>query len=289
MSKPSSLRAGLGRLLVGLGLTEVAVAAAEEVLPLTPEAPLVPREIRVYLPPGGVTPETPLVLALDGQNMPAWRLAETVARLAEERRIVAPVVVAIANTPDRVEEYGLAGTPDYKGRGRLAADFQRFVLAQVLPAVRERYGLHADPARTGLMGASLGGLSVLDLAWRRPDLFGFAGVFSGSLWWRGEEGDWQAHQRSRLAHRFVRETARRPALRLWFQAGTLDETDDRDGNGVIDAIQDTTELVDELAAKGFTRGRDVVYHQVEGGRHDEATWAEALPVFLEWALPARRE
>lgn len=289
MSKPSSLRAGLGRLLVGLGLTEVAAVAAEELLPLTPEAPLAPREVRVYLPPGGVTAETPLLLALDGQNMPAWRLAETMARLAEERRIVAPVVVAVANTPDRIEEYGLAGTLDYKGRGRLAAAFQRFVVTEVLPAVRARYGLRADPARTGLMGASLGGLSVLDLAWRRPDLFGFAGVFSGSLWWRGEDGDWQAHQRSRLAHRFVRATERRPALRLWFQAGTLDETDDRDGNGVIDAIQDTTELVDELAAKGFTRGRDVVYHQVEGGRHDEATWAEALPVFLEWALPAPRE
>jgi iron(III)-enterobactin esterase len=116
------------------------------------------------------------------------------------------------------------------------------------------------------------------------------GLTFGSRWWRGEDGDWQAHQRSRLAHRFVRETARRPALRLWFQAGALDETDARDGNGVIDAIQDTTELVDELAAKGFTRGGDVVHPpQVEGGRHHEATWAEALPVFLEWALPARRE
>ena len=289
MSKSSSLRAGFGRLLVGLGLAEVAAPAAEEVLPVSPPEGLAAREVRVYLPPGGVGPDTPLLLALDGQNMPAWRLAETVARLAEERRIAAPVVVAVANTPDRIEEYGLAGALDSKGRGRLAAEFQRFLVTEVLPAVRRRYGLRADPARTGLMGASLGGLSALDLAWRRPDLFGFVGVFSGSLWWRGEDGDWQAHQRSRLAHRFVRETARRPELRLWFQAGTQDETDDRDGNGVIDAIQDTTELVDELAAKGFRRGEDVVYHQVEGGRHDEATWAQALPVFLEWALPARRE
>jgi hypothetical protein len=62
----------------------------------------------------------------------------------------------------------------------------------------------------------------------------------------------------------VRETARPPRLRLWFETGTRDETDDRDGNGVIDAIQDTTELVDALTALGYAAGLDVVYVQVEG-------------------------
>jgi len=135
------------------------------------------------------------------------------------------------------------------------------------------------------MGASLGGLNALDLAWAHPDVFGTVGVFSGSLWWRGEDGDWRAAQRSRLAHRLVRETERAPKLRLWFEAGTADETDDRDGNGVIDAIQDTTELIDELAAKGFRRDVDVSYHEVAGGQHHEVTWAEALPEFLKWAFP----
>ena len=285
MSKPGKLRARLGRILFGLGASEL--AAHEEVLPPLPHATLAPREIRLYVPSGGVQADTPVIIALDGQNMPAWKLAETVAELEKSGAIVAPLVVAVPNSPQRIDEYGLAGTPDYAGRGKLAADFQRFLTQQVLPAVAERYQLNLAPERTGLMGASLGGLSALDLAWHRSDLFGFAGVFSGSLWWRGEDGDWQAHQRSRLAHRFVREARAKPALRLWFEAGTADEKDDRDGNGVIDAIQDTTEFIDELVAKGFRRGSDVAYHEIAGGEHNERTWAQALPVFLRWALPGR--
>ena len=71
-------------------------------------------------------------------------------------------------------------------------------------------------------------------------------------------------------------------------AGTLDETDDRDGNGVIDAIQDTTELMDELAAKGYQREIDMVYVQVDGGRHNQSTWAIVLPDFLRWAFPVQQ-
>src|SRR5258708_29171907 len=133
----------------------------------------------------------------------------------------------------------------------------------------------------------MGGLGALGAAGRRPQVVGFGGIFSGSLWWRADNSSVAAQQASRIAHRRVRETKARPELRLWFQAGTRDETADRDGNGVIDAIQDTTELVDELVAKGFRRGDDVAYHESDGGEHHESTWARALPEFLRWALPPR--
>jgi enterochelin esterase-like enzyme len=110
-------------------------------------------------------------------------------------------------------------------------------------------------------------------------------VFSGSLWWRSDDTDATTQQSSRITHRVVRETCPRAAARFWFQAGTEDETEDRDGNGVIDAIQDTTELVDELAAAGWVRGHDVVYRETPGGRHHEGTWAGELPEFLRWAWP----
>jgi enterochelin esterase-like enzyme len=217
--------------------------------------------------------------------MEAWRLEAALAALSAKGEIAEPLVVAISAGNDRLDEYGMAGTPDYAGRGRKAADFQRFVVEVVLPAVRARYGVTAEPARTGVMGASLGGLAAFDLAWRHPEVFGFAGVFSGSFWWRGDDSSPAAKQASRLAHRLVRETPQPPRLRLWFEAGTKDETDDRDGNGVIDAIQDTTELMDELGRRGFRRGPDMAYVEIAGGEHNEATWARALPGFLEWALP----
>lgn len=251
---------------------------------------LQPRTITVYLPPGyDVTRAQPypLLLALDGQTMPQWRLAETLDELVAAGAIEPVVVAAVPASSDRMDEYGTAGTLDHAGRGRRAEKFQQLLVDEVLPWVRGNHHVAADAAQTGIFGASLGGLCALDSAWRRPQVFGLAGVFSGSLWWRADDSTVAAKQASRIAHRLVRETAAKPSLRLWFEAGTRDETEDRDGNGVIDAIQDTTELIDELAAKGFVRGRDVVYHEIEGGEHHEATWARALPEFLRWAFPPR--
>lgn len=280
------LKAGLAGLLAipAVGAPDPRV----EVLERVDFGRLEPREVRVYLPAGPVTAATPLLIALDGQNLAAWRLEEALAGVAAQDRRISPVVVAIPAGRDRIEEYGMADTPDYAGRGKLAADFQRVVVDRVLPAVRARYGIAADPARTGIMGASLGGLAAFDLAWRHPDVFGVAGIFSGSFWWGGEDGPAAVKQASRLAHRLVRGTPARPvAPRLWFSVGTKEETDDRDGNGVIDAVQDTTELIDELERKGGKRGERLAFVLVEGGEHNEAAWARALPGFLDWALPSR--
>lgn len=246
------------------------------------------RALTVYLPPGYDVRRAqpyPLLLALDGQTMPQWRLAETLDELVPAGAIEPVVVAAVPASSDRMDEYGTAGTLDHAGRGRRAQAFQELLADGVLSWLRAHHHVAAEPARTGIVGASLGGLCAFDSAWRRPQVFGVAGVFSGSLWWRSDDSSVAAKQASRIAHRRVRETAAKPALRLWFQAGTRDETEDRDGNGVIDAIQDTTELIDELVAKGFIRGRDVVYHEIEGGAHHETTWAGALPEFLRWAFP----
>ncbi|MDP1581168.1 MAG: alpha/beta hydrolase-fold protein [Candidatus Didemnitutus sp.] len=278
-----SVPAPFARMLqtLGLGNTEHAAVELRNV-----SAPgLEPRTVRLYLPPGEVRADTPLLLAFDGQTLPHWHLAETISQLALERAIRAPLVVAVDATRDRIEEYAMAGQRDYAGRGNLAPAFQQLMVGRVLPAVRQRFGLVAAPARTGVFGASMGGLCAFDLAWRHPEIFGFGGVFSGSLWWRADNTDPVAQQASRLAHLMVRATVAKPPLRLWFQAGTKDETNDRDGNGVIDAIQDTTELIDDLVRNGFERGRDVRYLEQINGEHSERTWAEVLPQFLRWALP----
>lgn len=251
---------------------------------------ITPRRVTVYLPPGYDAARArryPLLLALDGQTMPQWRLAETLDELTGTGAIEPVVVAAVPASAERMDEYGMAGQLDFAGRGRHAKALQDLLAGEVLPWLRERHQVAPDAARTGIFGASLGGLCAFDTAWRRPQVFGLAGIFSGSLWWRADDSSVAAQQASRLAHRTVRETATRPALRLWFQSGTRDEAADRDGNGVIDAIQDTTELVDELLAKGFRRGEEVAYHEVEGGEHHESTWARALPEFLRWAWPAR--
>ncbi len=277
----------LGRLLKFMGLGRPGVRT--EMLGDLPWPGLAPREITVYLPPDfHPRAGAPLLIALDGQTMARWKLGPAVTKLAAANAVVQPVVVTIPASPDRGEEYGMAGLPDFMGRGKLATEFQEYLVSGVVPVIRQRYGAGLEPARTGIWGASMGGLAAFDTAWRHPEIFGLAGIFSGSMWWREDDSSAAAQQGSRLAHRRVRETATKPAVRFWFQAGTADETADRDGNGVIDAIQDTTELIDTMVDRGFERGRDVFYTQTRGGRHHEATWARELPKFLRWALPPKK-
>ena len=191
------------------------------------------------------------------------------------------IVVALDCSPDRIREYGTVGIPNAQGFGDRAGEYQQFLLDEVMPYIEREYPAATGPALTGIMGLSLGGLSAFDLAWRHPERFGRVGVLSASFWWRTDDSSPKAKQASRIMHRRVRETAGRPALRMWFESGRRDETSDRDSNGTIDAIQDTEELMRELAAKGFVRDRDMVHVLAEGG-HDLGTWRVMLPQLLVW-------
>ena len=245
------------------------------------------RTLTVYLPPGYEdTPSRswPLLLAHDGQDMDAWKLRDALARHHAAGGDT-PVVATLAAGADRMDDYGTAGVANVHGQGTRAEDFQKFVVETVLPRLRRRYRIRQSPAHTAVIGASLGGLSAFDLAWRHSNRFGIVGAFSASFWWRTDNTDAAAQQASRISHQLVRTTPTMPPLRLWFQTGTRDEASDRDGNGVIDAIQDTTELIDELVARGFCRGGDIAYREVPGGEHNPATWAKVLPEFLAWAFP----
>lgn len=276
--KSASSRTGIGRWLRRLG-----GGARVEPLRGPGVRGLDDRTVELWLPPGFEPGRpAPLLLMLDGQTASQWRLREALELLAAEGRS-APVVAAVPASRARLDEYGTAGVSDFAGRGRLAKLFQDYLVYEVLPAAREHCGLAPDRARTGIFGASMGGLCAFDTAWRHPEVFGVAGMFSGSFWWRADDSSPAAQQASRIVHRRVRETKTRPPLRLWFQAGTRDETSERDRNGVIDAIQDTRELMGELATRGFREGGDMVYREVEGGEHHEPTWAGVLPEFLRWA------
>jgi enterochelin esterase-like enzyme len=246
------------------------------------------RPIDVLLPPGyHLHPEqTYNVLYLnDGQDIEALRLRQTLDRLYAHGELEQLIVVGIHATANRLREYGTAGRPNAQCLGALARKYSRFVTDEVMPAMQQRYRIRRGPACTAIAGFSLGGLMAFDLGWRRPDCFGTVGAFSGSFWWRTDDSSAAAKQSSRIMHRRVREWPTCPAIRAWFQAGTEDETSDRDGDGVIDAIQDTTELVDALVARGLVVGRDLLYVEVPGGQHHQSTWSKIMPSFLTWAFP----
>ena len=75
-----------------------------------------------------------------------------------------------------------------------------------------------------------------------------------------------------------------PDLKFWFQAGTNDEKSDRNGNGVIDSIDDTLDLIVELTKKGYRPFHDIDYVETQEGEHNHNTWKKVMPEFLKWAF-----
>ncbi len=226
-----------------------------------------------------------LLILNDGQELAALGLPSTLARLQAEHRLAPLLVVAVHATRDRLVEYGTIGVANGYRQGTRAAGYRAFLREELLPAITQRYRVLGGPEHTAIAGFSLGGLTAFDLAWTHPDVFGSVGVFSGSFWWRTDNSSVRAKVATRIMYHKVRGATPLPHIRAWLQAGTHDETSDRDGDGVIDAIQDTTELVDIMVARGYQRGHNVVYREVLGGRHEPATWARVMPEFLTWLFP----
>jgi enterochelin esterase-like enzyme len=245
-------------------------------------------EVEVYLPPGygsELTRRYPVLYSNDGQGLGGIDIGTLMATQVLAGRMVPIIIVGIHSDTDwRNEEYALAGKQAMTVNGAGAAAFQQFVLDSVMPLIEERYRVARGPSHTALMGWSLGGLSAFDMVWNHPERFGIAGLFSGSFWWRDNNGTAAERQAGRLTHRMVREGVAHPGQRYWFVAGRQEETDDRDDNGVIDAIQDADELIGEMERKGFRRGGDIGWKVVDGD-HSLTTWARVLPEFLVWAFP----
>lgn len=242
----------------------------------------------VYLPPDYARANRrryPLILFNDGQDLPHMRFEQILETLWRSGETPYFIAVGIHAGHERHREYGTAHRADYKGRGDRAAAHRAFVLEELLPYLRGHYRLDGKREQTVFAGFSLGGLSAIDIAWAHPEVFGAAGVFSGSFWWRYAPVDPADPDAARIFHELVTQTPPRAAdQRFWFQCGTLDELEDRNNNGVIDAIDDTLDLIAALRARGYGEAQ-TRYVEIDGGEHNPKTWGEAMPGFLRWALP----
>lgn len=209
------------------------------------------------------------------------KLLEKAYAMATDKTGAANLLTIGLHAGDRMQEYGTASQADYMGRGARAGLYAQFVVTELLPFLEKQFNISPDPAHRAMAGFSLGGLSALDIVWANPERFGRAGVFSGSLWWRAVAFDESRPDADLIMHRLIATSSKKEGMKFWLQAGTLDEQEDRNNNGIIDAIDDTLMLKDELKKLGY-EDHEVQYVQVEGGEHNPATWAKVMPQFLKF-------
>jgi predicted alpha/beta superfamily hydrolase len=235
------------------------------------------RTVWVCLPPGYSAERRryPVLYMHDGQNVfhphlavfgVAWDADATASRLMAADRIEPLILVGIANTPARLDEYAVYRDSREKagGRGDLYA---RFVFDELKPFIDREYRTQPGREHTGVAGSSLGGLVSLTMARQFSDRFKLCGVLSPSLWWAG----------GRVLQDLEVDTAWMRRMRFWVDMGTREGS--RRGH-VTPTIRRTRELVERFDRAGLLPGRDYYYWEVAGGEHNEAHWAARFDKML---------
>ena len=228
--------------------------------------------------------EMNLLLLNDGQDVEKFRVKQTVDSLYAKKLIGPLVVVAIA-AGDRMQEYGVAGIPDFAGRGSSADKYSRFISNELYDFIKKKSGVRKFRS-VAMAGCSLGGLSAFDVAWDNADKIDKVGVFSGSFWWRDKDVTNPAYSdnKDRIMLAKVRSSTKKPTLKYWFYAGAKEEEGDRDKDGIIDVVDDTKDLINIIKNKNICAPADIVYKESPDGKHDYPYWSKALPDFLTWAF-----
>jgi len=251
-----------------------------------PSRELAARTLWVYLPPGydqDAERRYPVIYMQDGNNCfdaatsfngQEWKVDETFEAGIASGTLPAAIVVGIANTAARVDEYTMvkALRGDRRTRTGGKADlYAAFLIDEVKPFIDSTYRTLVDASHTAVIGSSHGGLVSLYLGIRHPEIFGAVGAVSPSLSWGNH---WLTNYAGRI-HDLPKN------LRIWIDMGTAEDAVDLNGNGVSDLIDDVQEMRDLLLARGYDSAR-VELMLDEGAVHNEAAWARRLPKILEF-------
>lgn len=226
------------------------------------------REIVIYTPPGH-TADTkdpyPVLVVLDG---PTYRsLVPTpviLDNLIAENKIPPIVALFVPNVSMESRMTDLAGSKP----------FADYLALELLPAFRQRFHYTDQPAKTGIAGSSLGGLTSLFVAYTHPEVFGLVLSQSGSYWWapgllpssgpRQEPVDIEANRMTALM-----VASPRLPLKIYMDVG-LQEIGGPQGL-VPTMVASNRHLRDVLLLKGYP----VHYREFNGG-HEYLNWRGTL-------------
>ena len=228
------------------------------------------REVRVYTPAEyRATKRYPLLICHDGGDYLRFARMGTILDNLVHRREVAPLVVIFTDGGERNIEYG--ANPKQA----------KFLVEEVIPTIRRRYGISEDAADIGCMGASFGAVASLYAACEYPGVFGRLLLQSGSFAFT----DVGSHDRGPLFDPVVEfvntfrgdpaqiergESGRQP-VRIFLSCGTFESL-----------IYYNRSLLPRLRRSGL----EVQYRESPDG-HNWINWRNRLRDGLSWLFPGR--
>lgn len=243
------------------------------------------RNIEVMLPPDYDEIQSYDVIYFhDGQNVfnpqtsfagVAWEVDKAMNKLLKEDRIRPAIVVAIWNTPKRMQEYmpakpvdsvyHRAKKADWDGE-IISDDYLRFIVTELKPFIDSTYSTSPNRENTFIMGSSMGGLISLYALTEYPEVFGGAGCVSTH--WPALDG---------VFLDYVKINLPQPGNhKIYFDYGTK----------TLDArYEPFQQKVDKMMEdKGFTKGKNWLTLKFEDADHSEKAWKERVHIPLEFLL-----
>lgn len=216
------------------------------------------RTIKIYTPPGYSTDGKPcaLLIYLDGEVVPFMvPLGIVLDNLIAKEKIPSTIAVMVSSGATRSRD--LACSPK----------FADFLAKELVPNLRSRFRVTADPKQTVVSGFSLGGLMASYSAMRHPEVIGNVLSQSGSYWfyegWTMTAPENMFGDSGWLTGQFA--SSPKLPLRFFMEVGKLEQ-------GLpINMVLENRRLRDTLLAKGYS----VVYSEYNGG-HDVLHWRNSV-------------
>jgi predicted alpha/beta superfamily hydrolase len=249
-------------------------------------------------------PEIPsehILVAFDGQNIldkrniginphqrATWKLAQSAIRIAELKGLTPPTVICVYHTPydfdpiGRLREYTPARFMNkkedwlnesfglYKGDvgdfvDRLTSEeLLNLITEGIVPSITHRIGQSIVPAKTALLGASMGGLAAIYGVIQKPDFFHAALSFSPH-WVIGGDA---------LAEKMMSQFPAPGSHKLWMSRGT---------KGLDSKYEQSQKIADKrIRSRGYIDDQNLITKVLNRGAHSNATWARYVPGALDF-------
>ena len=227
------------------------------------------RKISVYLPPNYKTSKEhyPVLYIQDGQNVfdvktsysGEWEVDETLNDIYSKTGFGLIVVAIDHGGEKRLNEYSPWNNKKYgKGEGEVFIDF---LVNTLKPEIDKAFRTKKGSENTAIMGSSLGGLISHYAAFRHPEVFGKAGIFSPSFWYTNDSFNFTRSQLNNI-----------PDLKVYYVAG------EKEGADMVENLNKMTAL---LIENDFPENH--IYKKiVPSGTHSETFWKSEFNDAITW-------
>ncbi len=201
------------------------------------------RTVRIYLPPGYDSGDSfPSIYVHDGGEYVTLASMVNVLDYCIHNDICAPVLAVFINPVDRNAEYWLND------------DFRRFMVEEMVPYIDGQYKTSADPSKRAVLGASLGGLTSIFIAYEHPEVFGLSAGHSSAFQINNN------YMINMMASGLVEP------IKIYLDVGTFESL-----------LDENQQMQDVLESRGY----DYVYNEWNDG-HSWGNWRGHIDNILEY-------